>query len=156
MWRILRTLAAAVPLAWAAGLLLHRAALAPGAAAAFGEPLQSVRNHLLSDPILGDYHRFLEQVRAVVPPRARVILIGPPHPAWHGPREDHYKHFLLRMLPREVRAVHGRRDIHRRLAWTDYVVVYRTVLPDQRIAGFRCVLDAGAVGAVFRRERARP
>jgi len=156
MRRPVRTLVIALPLAWATGVLVYRATLAPAALAVFQRPFPPLTRQLHDDPILGRFHRFLDAVRPALPRRARVVLIGPGTRAWPGDREEHYKQFLFRMLPRRVQAPRRPRDLPRLLAWADHVVVYRTPLPASEIPGFARVLDLGEEGAVFRRREARP
>jgi hypothetical protein len=154
MKRILRVLVVLAPLVWAAVLLTYRLTQVPGALAGFSGPYPPMEVQLTGDRQMGEFHRFMADVRRVVPPRARVVLIGPGRRAWAGPREDHYRQFRLRMLPRPVRAPRTAKELAPLLAWADVVVVYRTPLPTGSIAGFRRVLDLGPEGEVFSREEA--
>jgi hypothetical protein len=153
---VLVALFVALPSLWAAGLLVHRAYTVPAVAAAFAGPFPSLPDQLNDNPKIGGFHRFINAIRPVIPPRARVILIGPAAAGWAGLREDHYKYFLFRMVPRPVRAVREVEEIPDRLAWTDFVVVYRMRLPAAEIQGFTCVLELEPDGRVYRREEPRP
>ena len=154
MKRLLRALVVLLPLLWAAALLTHRLAQVPGSLAGFVGPYPPMEVQLANDPLMGEFHRFMAAVRGVVPPRARVVLLGPGRRAWAGLREDHYKQFLLRMLPRAVQAPRTPKDLAPLLAWADFVVVYRTPPAAGRIPGFRPVLDLGPEGRIFAREEA--
>lgn len=144
-----------LPSLWAAGLLVHRAVQAPKAASVFAGPFPSLAEQLHDVPVMGRFQRFIEAIRPAIPPRARVILIGPSAAPWPGVREDHYKYFLLRMVPRPLLAVRTLDVIPDRVAWTDYVVVYRMQLPKPKIKGFTCVLDLEPDGRVYRRVEPR-
>jgi hypothetical protein len=146
----------ALPSLWAAGLLAYRAYQAPEVAASFAGPFPSLAEQLRDHPGRGRFYRFIEAIRPAIPTEARVILIGPHAATWAGDREEHYKHFLFRMVPRPVRAVRRLDEIGELLDWTDFVVVYRTHLPAAEIPGFDRVLEVKPDGRVFRRKVRRP
>ena len=154
MKRLLCALVVLLPLLWAAALLTHRLAQVPGSLAGFSGPYPPLQEQLANDSLMGGFHRFMAAVRGAVPPRARVVLLGPGRQAWAGQREDHYKQFLLRMLPRAVRAPRTPEDLSRLLAWADFVVVYRTPVPAGSLPDFWPILDLGPEGRVFAREEA--
>jgi len=146
----------ALPSLWAAGLLVHRARQVPKVATSFAGPFPTLTEQLRDHPGLGRFYRFIEAIRPAIPPGARVILIGPHAASWAGIREDRYKHFLFRMVPRPVRAVRRLDEIRELLDWTDFVVAYRTHLPAAEIPGFAPVLEVEPDGRVFRRKVERP
>jgi hypothetical protein len=156
MTRIIRAVVIALPLVWSVALLLHRVTQIPASLSGFKDTVTPLAERLEADPMMGDFHRFVRQVRPCIPPRARVILLGPARPEWSGDRKEFYKQFLFRMLPRPVRAVRTQAEVPERLAWTDYVVVYRTPLPAPEIMGFSCILDLGDRGQVHVRKERTP
>lgn len=153
---ISRRLPVVLPLLWAATLLVHAAMQVPEGMQAFWRSHPTLEEQRYRDPTLGSLHRFLDIVTPAIPDRARTILIGPPIPGWAGPREDHYKCFLFRMLPRPVRPVRSPADLPDLLTWADYVVVYRTPLSTDSLRNYTLHLDLGNEGRVLRRKGARP
>ncbi len=153
---IFRRLPLALPLLWAAALLVHAAMQVPEGMQVFWRSHPTLEAQRHQDPMLGSFHRFLDSVAPAIPDRARTILIGPSIPGWAGPRENHYKCFLFRMVPRPVRPVRSPEDLPDLLAWADYVVLFRTPIPTDGIRNHTLLLDLGTEGRVFRREGIRP